>query len=182
MNPIETDRLTIRNFAKDDWEDLREMILQYQSSEYAAYDHQWPTSEDELRGVAEWFASGDSFLAVCLKPTGKFIGLVSLNAEEGRPEAAYNLGYIFNFDYHGRGYATEACKAIVNYAFAELAAEMVVTGTAAANQPSCRLLERVGLKRVGESTGSLRTSPDGEPVEFSGCNYALSREEWEKTR
>lgn len=181
MDPIETERLTIRNFRKDDWEDLREMILQYESSEYAVYDHQWPTSEDELKGIADWFSKGDRFLAVCLKRTGRFIGLVSLN-EDGCQEEVYGLGYILNFDYHGRGYATEACKAVVDYAFAGLGAERVVTGTAAANRPSCRLLERLGLKRMGESTGSFRRSPDGKPIEFTAFTYALSKDEWEKSR
>jgi len=42
MRTVETERLAIRNFTEDDWEDLREMILQYEASEYAVYGHQWP--------------------------------------------------------------------------------------------------------------------------------------------
>jgi RimJ/RimL family protein N-acetyltransferase len=166
VNPIETGRLTLRNFTKDDWPDLRKMVLQYAASPYAKYDHQWPTSEDELKGVAEWFASGDRYLAVCLKPDGTFIGFVCLNPEEGSPDTALNIGYIFNFDYHGRGYATEACQAALHRAFTELGAARVVTGTAKANEPSCRLLARLGLT----------------PMEGSEGMYALSREEWETRR
>jgi RimJ/RimL family protein N-acetyltransferase len=180
MDAIQTERLTIRNFVPEDWQDLRTMIVQYQASPYAAYDHQWPTSEDELRGVAKWFANGDSYFAVCLRPMGTFIGFVCLNAEAGEP--VHDLGYIFNSDHHGRGYATEACRAIVDHAFAVLGAERVVTGTAAANEPSCRLLERVGLKRVRESVGSLSESADGKPIEFVGCDWALSRDEWQQGR
>ena len=166
MNPIETERLTLRNFTKDDWSALRKMILQYVASPYAKYDHQWPTSEDELKGVTEWFASGDSYLAVCLKPEATFIGFVCLNPAEGWPETARDLGYIFDADYHGRGYATEACQAALARAFTELGAERVVTGTAKANEPSCRLLARLGLRPIPEPEGM----------------YALSREEWEARR
>lgn len=95
MTAMETDRLTIRNFRVNDCEALREMILQYQASEYAAYDHPWPTTPDEIRKVAEWFASGDNYLAVCLKDTGRFIGFVCLNPKEHSGESALNIGYIF---------------------------------------------------------------------------------------
>jgi ribosomal-protein-alanine N-acetyltransferase len=179
MTRIETERLTIRNFDAADWQALRQMILQYESSEYAVYDHQWPTSEDEMKGIAEMFSKGDSFLAVCLKGA-EFIGFVALNGTDSERE--FNLGYCFNFDYHGRGYATEACRAIIDHAFSELQADKVVTGTAAANEPSCRLLQRLGMRKTGESTGSFRTTQDGKPIEFLGYSFGISREEWMELR
>jgi RimJ/RimL family protein N-acetyltransferase len=178
MTTIETERLVIRNFKVSDCEALHEMIIQYESSEYAVYDHEWPTSPQELKGVTEWFASGDSFLAVCLKDTGRFIGFVSLNQEQIEVCREFNLGYIFNFDYHGKGYGTEACRAILAHAFDGLQADRVITGTAAANRPSWHLLEKLGLKRTVESTGSFRNTPDGKPIQFLGYNYAISRDEW----
>ncbi|MEW6749355.1 MAG: GNAT family N-acetyltransferase [Candidatus Latescibacterota bacterium] len=160
MVPLVTDRLRIRQFTAADGEALLEMIVQYQASEYAAYDHPWPTAPEEIRKVAEWFAAGDQYLAVCLRETGRFIGFVCLNPRQ--TARVYNLGYIFNFDHHGRGYATEACRAMLGRAFAELQAERIVTGTAAANVPSVHLLGRLGFTGIG----------NGE--------YALSREEWER--
>jgi len=163
MDPIQTERLTLRNFTKDDWSDLREMILQYAASPYAKYGHPWPTSEEELKGVTEWFASGHTYLAVCLRPEGTFIGFVSLNPRDDCPGATLNLGYIFNSDYHGKGYATEACQAALHRAFTELGADRILTGTARENEPSCRLLARLGLRPTVEPEGM----------------YTLSREEWE---
>lgn len=163
--PIQTERLTLRNFVPGDWPALHEMILQYSASEYAAYDHAWPTSEEEIQKVTEWFASGDSYMAVCLRDSGRFIGFVDLNPEDGRGETTFNLGYIFNFDYHGQGYATEACQAALARAFGALGAAWVVSGTHEANLPSRRLLARLGLQPVA-----------GRPGE-----YALSREDFEKT-
>ena len=179
MTTLETERLVIRNFCVSDGEALHEMIVQYESSGYAVYDQQWPTSPEEIKGVAEWFASGDSFLAVCLKDTGRFIGFVSLNREPREDCREFNIGYIFNFDYHGKGYATEACRAAIDHAFEHLQADRIITGTAAANRASCRLLERLGFKKTAESTGSFRKTPDGKPIEFLGYTYALSRDEWE---
>jgi RimJ/RimL family protein N-acetyltransferase len=82
MTLLDTDRLIIRNFRPDDWPALHRMIGQYQASEYAAFDRPWPTSEEEIRNITAWFASGDDFLAVCLKEAGQFVGFVSLNPEQ----------------------------------------------------------------------------------------------------
>jgi ribosomal-protein-alanine N-acetyltransferase len=183
----QTERLVIRNFRAGDWEALHAMILQYEASGLAVYDQPWPTAPEEIRKVAEWFASGDSFLAVCLggkiQDARPFIGFVALN-EEGQTDGGrvFNLGYVFNFDYHGQGYATEACRALLDYAFAQLGAAKIVTGTAAANTASCRLLERLGFTKTGESTGSFGKAPDGQPIEFLGYSYALSREDWATAR
>ena len=175
MTPLVTERLEVRNFRVDDAPALREMVLQYQASAYAVYDHKWPTSADEIRAVAEWFAEGDRFLAVCLRDTGRFIGFVSLGATEGTHDTAYSLGYCFDFDYHGRGYATEACQVALDHAFDALGADKVTTGTAAANQPSCRLLARLGFRRVGEQTTSFWTNADGAPIEFLAYSFVLDR-------
>jgi RimJ/RimL family protein N-acetyltransferase len=178
MIAIETARLTIRNFTRDDWQDLLEIAVGYQASEMAQYDHKWPTSEDEIRGVAAWFATDDRFLAVCLKSTGKVIGFVSLPPEEGADSLAFGFGYVFHFDYHGQGYATESCRAAIDYAFGELGADRIHTGTAAANEPSCRLLARLGMQETGRSTGHLQETPDGQPIEFPVVSFALTREQW----
>jgi RimJ/RimL family protein N-acetyltransferase len=162
VQAIETERLIIRNFTTDDGPALCKMIVQYQQSPFAKYDHPWPTDPEEIRGVAKWFADGDHYLAVSLKASGIFIGFVCLNPEEHDGEPALNIGYIFDADYYGRGYATEACRAALARAFNVLGAARVVTGTAKENLPSVRLLSRLGLKEVEEDPG-----------------YAITREEWQ---
>jgi ribosomal-protein-alanine N-acetyltransferase len=162
VQAIETERLIIRNFTTDDGSALYKMIVQYQQSPYAKYDHPWPADPEEIRGVAKWFADGDHYLAVCLKPSGVFIGFVCLNPEEHDGEPALNIGYIFDADYYRQGYATEAGRAALARAFNDLGVSRVVTGTARQNLPSVRLLARLGLKETDEGPG---------------C-YAITREEW----
>lgn len=177
---IETERLTIRNFTVDDWKDLQEMIIQKESSEYAIYDHEWPTTEKEIKSITKWFASGNRFLAVCLKKTGKLIGFISLGNPNGEGNREFDLGFCFNFNYHGKGYATEGCKAVVRYAFSELKAENVTCSTAAANSPSCNLLNRLGMRKTGEGIASFRKTLEGKPIEFTGWTFTISRDEWLK--
>lgn len=181
MIPLTTERLEIRNFDANDWESLHALIVQYEASEFAIYDHQWPTTSEEIKKIIVWFANGDDFLVVWLKETGQFIGFVALNLEQSEGHSEFNLGYIFDADFHGRGYATEACRAVLHRAFGSLSAERVFSGTAAVNQASCRLLERLGFNKISQSRGSFCTGPDGQPLEFLGYQYALTRDEWEQT-
>ena len=178
MIRLETLRLTIRNFEVDDWRALQEMTLQCESSEVAAYDYAWPTSAEEIRGIAKGFSGGDCCLAVCLKPTGRFIGSIALTPTEKEGRVEFDLGYRFNLDYHGKGYATEGCQAVIDRAFRQLAADRVTSGTAAANHPSCRLLQRLGMTKTGEGIACFRKTSEGKPIEFVDFSFAITREEW----
>ena len=178
MLTVETSRLIIRNFRPSDATDLRRMILQYSSSPYGKYDHKWPTSEKEVQGIADWFAAGDQYLAVTLKENRRFIGFISLSTSGDPERSEYSLGYIFDESYRGTGYATEGCMALIGHAFEELKAHQVVTGTAAVNKPSRRLLARLGFRKVSEGHAHLQDAPDGTSIDFLGFNYELTREEW----
>jgi len=184
MIAIETQLLLLRNFRAEDADSLQKIIIQKETAEYAAYDYEWPTSLEKIKEDTAWFANQDSFMAVCLKETGKLIGMISLDPPEGfwYDNWHFNLGFDFDFDYHGQGYATEGCKALVNYAFYKIKAECITSETAACNRPAWRLLERIGFKKIGQRTFSYRNTPDGKPIEFTGWEYALSREDWSKNQ
>ena len=183
MKPIETQRLTLRNFNAEDGPALLKMIEQYKASPYAQYDHQWPTDPEKIKGAAKWFAEGDAYLAVCLKETRVFIGFVCLNpAKREQPGGMkeYDFGYIFDFDFHGKGYATEACNAVLSYALESLNADRIATGTAEENLPSCRLLEKIGLNVVSRGTASFQTDETGKAIEFPVLSFAITKDQWKQ--
>ena len=95
------------------------------------------------------------------------IGLLVIAAKKEQPSDFY-LGYNFNFNFHGKGYATESCKTMLNYAFNTLNAENILAGTAKNNTPSCKLLERLGMQIIGENKKSFRSTKEGVPIEFEG--------------
>jgi ribosomal-protein-alanine N-acetyltransferase len=161
MKPLSTERLVVRNFKTDDWQDLQQAIINYQASESAKYEDPWPTSEEKIKGIVSWFAQGDEFLAVELKLEGRVIGFVAINRRTDKSEPVHNLGYVFNPEYSGKGYATESCKICMKYVFDELNAVSIVTGTHPDNEPSVRLLKRLKLREIG----------NGE--------WTITREEWE---
>lgn len=162
MIKLETNRLVIRNFNPDDWQELQDVVVQYQATECAKLEDPWPTSTEEVKGMTKFFASGDSFLAVSLKDTGKLIGLITIGQRQEQKEPVHNLGYVFHPGYSGRGYATEGCQAVMAYLFEQLGITAILTGTRPENTPSVRLLARLGLQPIG----------NGE--------YRISKEEWLK--
>jgi [ribosomal protein S5]-alanine N-acetyltransferase len=155
MITLDTDRLVIRNFSPDDWRDLQELAIAYRASPLAQYEDPWPTEEEQVKGMAGWFASGDAFLAVTLKATGKLIGMIHIGQREGTEGRVHNLGYVFHPGYSGQGYATEGCRAAMGYVFGPLAADGILTGTHPDNTPSVKLLKRLGLTPLERGEWSL---------------------------
>lgn len=78
------------------------------------------------------------------KETQEFIGLMTLDLHhEGVDQ---ELSYQFLPEWWGQGYATEAAAVIIDYALKELQLPALVAETQSANTPSCRLLEKLGMK------------------------------------
>ena len=51
MISLETDRLTIRNFAPDDWRALQEVVVAYQASDLARFEDPWPTADEKVKEI-----------------------------------------------------------------------------------------------------------------------------------
>jgi [ribosomal protein S5]-alanine N-acetyltransferase len=69
---------------------------------------------------------------------------------------ACTLGYWMGQRHAGKGHMTEAVRGALEFAFSELALHRVEAACLPNNEPSRRLLERVGFTREGEARGYLR--------------------------
>jgi ribosomal-protein-alanine N-acetyltransferase len=69
---------------------------------------------------------------------------------------ACTLGYWMAQRHAGKGHMTEAVRGALNFAFSDLALHRVEAACLPHNEPSRRLLERVGFRREGEARGYLR--------------------------
>ena len=59
------------------------------------------------------------------------------------------LGYWLGFDYWGKGYATEACHALLGYASAETRFGQISANVYEGNSTSSNVLQKVGFKQIG---------------------------------
>ncbi|MEA5118204.1 MAG: GNAT family N-acetyltransferase [Propionicimonas sp.] len=89
------------------------------------------------------------------------------------------LGWTFDPAYGGRGLATEAVEALLAVCFDALGLRRVEAGAFAANEPSWRLMERVGMRR---ESFTVKESLHRELGWSDGVLYALLAEEWQARR
>ncbi len=94
--------------------------------------------------------------------------------EAGRAVQA-ELGWSLDPAYGGRGYATEAVRLTIDLCFGRLDLRRVHAGCFADNEPSWRLMERIGMRREEHSRG---TALHRSGRWLDGMNYALLASEW----
>lgn len=85
------------------------------------------------------------------------------------------LGWVLDPAYTGKGYATEAIRAVMDFCFGPLGLRRVHAGCFADNEPSWRLMERLGMRRE-EFSRKTALHRSGEWLD--GMNYGVLAEEW----
>ena len=172
-----TERLIIRNFKAEDWEDLYEYLS---SEEVLRFEPASASSEEDCRKLALERARGNIFLAVCLKETLKMIGHIYFGRVEPFEYKTWEIGYIFNPLYYGMGYATEASRRILKYGFEQLNAHRIIGMCDPENYASWKLLERLCMRREGyfKKPAFFRKDISGKPIWHDAYHYAILSEEW----
>jgi RimJ/RimL family protein N-acetyltransferase len=123
----------------------------------------------ERRGFGAW--------AVEVVGGAEFIGFVGLSVP--KLEASFmpcvEIMWRLDFEHWGHGYATEAARAALGFGFIELALPQLVSFTAAANQRSQRVMQRLGMIRAAEEDFDHPRLPVGHSLRRHVL-YRLSRE------
>jgi RimJ/RimL family protein N-acetyltransferase len=149
--PIQTARLQLRPFQDSDLADL----YAYQSRPEVTRFLYWnartleETQKDLQRKQADTSLMGEGSylsLAVVLPASAKVIGQVSLVWRSQQHQQG-EIGFVFNPDYGGQGYATEAAQAVLALGFGELQLHRIYGRCDARNVASYKLMERLGMRR-----------------------------------
>ena len=140
MIVAETERLILRLYKKEDLQDLFEYLSDKDVVEYEPYK---TMAFDEAKENLEWRIGTDEMIAVELKSSHKMIGNVYLGK---RDFEALEIGYVFNLNYWGNGYATESCKALIQRAFSN-GIHRIYAECDPLNENSWKLLEALGFRR-----------------------------------
>lgn len=169
---ITTERTIVRKFLEKDYEDL----YAYLSLESIyRYEPGSPIDLDTAKRMAGERAKGDDFYAVELRAEKKVIGHLSFQHIEPKEWMTWEVGYIFHPTYQGKGYATEAARALIAYAFEDLQAHRVIAQCNPENTASGRLLERIGMRREGllRQNVFFRKDEAGQPLWCDTYTYAV---------
>ncbi|TIC81297.1 GNAT family N-acetyltransferase [Nocardioides sp. GY 10113] len=89
------------------------------------------------------------------------------------------LGWVLDPSHAGRGYATEAVRELLRYCFEELGVRRVVAQCFLDNEPSWRLMERVGMRREAHT---VRADLHRSGRWLDSLSYAVLADEWAAAR
>lgn len=177
--PRRTDRLLLRPVTKDDFEAVWLIRRQEPVS-------RWMTSlSDDRDRFFELMADADRMAkTLVIERDGRVIGDLMLAPEHAWAQAEVadqaegvqaEIGWCLDPAAGGQGYATEAVRELIRIAFEELGLRRLVANAFAANEPSWRLMERVGMRR---ELYAVRESLHRSGEWMDGISYALLADEW----
>ena len=174
---ITTSRLVLREFVSDDWPD----VLAYQGDPRYLRFYPWTDrTEAEARDFVQMFLDQQADhprrkfqLAITLPDSGRLIGSCGIRRKPDNNREA-DIGYELAPEHWGRGYATEAAMAMVDFGFRELELHRISSWCIADNAPSARVLERVGLRLEGR----LRENDYFKGRWWDTLLYGLLEDEW----
>jgi len=161
-----TDRLLLRQWREEDRRPFAELNADPEVMRYFPA----PLTRAESDGFVDWASAhvaehGWGLWALEERASGAFLGFTGL--AEARFEAAFTpaveIGWRLRRDAWGRGYASEAARAVLADAFDGLALEEVVSFTAVANERSRAVMVRLGMTRDPADDFDHPEVPEGHP-------------------
>ena len=149
---IETPRLILREFTPEDFADVHAYASRTDTVRYTDWG---PNTQAQTREFLDrkivrrneqprmtWDLAAQS------RAAGRVIGTVSITiTRESHREA--EVGYVFHPDHWGRGYATEATRALLAFGFGELKLHRIYATCDPKNRASARVLEKAGMRYEG---------------------------------
>lgn len=182
VEPIETERLILRQWKDSDFLPFFRInsdpdvmayfpaLLSHEESDEMGYEIQ---NRININGWGFW--------AVEEKKTENFIGFVGLN--QPKTELPFNpcieIGWRLAKDFWGYGYATEAGKSALNFAFKTLKINEVVSFTPAINTQSKAVMQRIGMKNSHRNFNHPKVPAHSQLYEH--VLYKIKREEWQSS-
>lgn len=151
---IETDRLILRELQKDDLQAWFEMDSNCEVHKYLGNKpvKKMEQIENVFQSIQQQYAeNGIGRWATIEKLSGNFIGwsgLKFIKEEENNHINYCEVGYRLSPMYWGQGYATESCKAALDFGFNTLNLPEIIGTVNEENNVSKKVLEKCGLKFV----------------------------------
>ncbi|GGR62421.1 RimJ/RimL family protein N-acetyltransferase [Nocardioides luteus] len=181
--PLHTERLTIRRMVAADIEPTWAFRGLPEVAEWVT------TAFTDLESYRRVFEHPDVIgPALVIEHHGVIIGDLMLritdpwSQTEVREQAIGSqaeLGWTIDPAHQGKGYATEAVRAVLDVCFGPLGLRRVVAECFADNEPSWRLMERLGMRRESHTRKDSLHRTRGW---LDGMSYAILAEEWPVTR
>jgi RimJ/RimL family protein N-acetyltransferase len=181
---LRTDRLVLRQWRDEDLEPFAALNADPETMRYFPA----PPSREQSDALAEHARrqieeEGWGLWAVEVDGGARFIGFVGLARPsfEEHFTPAVEVGWRLAREHWGQGYATEAGRAAVAFGLGELGLEEIVSFTSVLNEPSWRVMERLGMSHDPVDDFDHPRVPVGHPLRRHVL-YRLARADWAVSR
>jgi RimJ/RimL family protein N-acetyltransferase len=166
---LETERLTLRAPRLRDAKAIARLAGDRRVAENTArVPHPYRIDDAEQFIAAVNRADGEATFVIALN--GEVIGACGVEARDGGAEIGYWLGV----PSWGRGYATEAVRAVIDHAFGDLGHAALAAGARISNPASRRVLEKCGFQWTGVGLYRIRAINSSAPLD----RFRLDRGLW----
>ena len=167
MKTLETNRLILREWKESDVTDLFEFGNNIDVENAGCKAHE--SMEENLELIRIWIKH-QGMWAVTLKDNRKVIGWILLD-DTNRYDHYKELEYVISVSYQNKGYATEAVKCVLEYAFTQLDLLVVAVCHYPFNIKSKRVIENCGFTYEGTLRKYSKNLTDS-------VRYSMTKEEW----
>lgn len=184
MIRMETERLIIRDHIYEDLEGLHQLLSSEENTFFIADLRTYSMDESrenlfEAMKHAKLDHRTKVFLAIEEKGTGNYVGDIGYTISEQANEGAIaEMGYFILKDFWGKGYVTEAGKAVIDFAFTKGGIIKMETGCNKANVASENIMIKLGM--VKEAHLVMHSVIDG--ILYDRVCYRLLKSEWEQLK
>lgn len=149
---LQTERLFLRELNQEDFGALSK-ILQDEETMYA-YNGAFNDEETKAwldKQLDRYHTYGFGLWAVVLKETNEMIGQCGITMQPWKDSEVFEVGYLFQRSCWHKGFATEAAKACMEYAFTKLNAHQVCSIIRDTNTASQNVALRNGMTKSGDT-------------------------------
>ncbi|WP_149453273.1 GNAT family N-acetyltransferase [Pasteuria penetrans] len=177
---IETERLILRDWEYEDLEPLWKMNQDPRVREFSPVGYTGWETEDMVRWFCQhWWEYGFTSFACESKENATFIGHVGLVvcSFEAHFTPNVEIGWRLDARYWGRGYATEAARAVLAKSFTDYGLNEVVSLTVPNNMRSRRVMEKINLLHDEDGDFQHPYLPQNHPLSWHVL-YRLSKGEY----
>jgi len=184
MAELRTERLVLRQWRDEDLEPFADLNADPETMRYFPAPIARAESDAFVgRARSQIEAEGWGLWAVEVAGGPSFVGFVGLARPSFEADftPAVEVGWRLGREHWGRGYATEAGRAALTYGFEELGLDEIVSFTSGLNEPSWRVMQRLGMSRDEPGDFDHPRVPAGHPLR-PHVLYRLSRDDWAVSR
>jgi len=171
---LTTERLTLRPCVPADAEAIQALVSDVEIARNTLnIPHPYPAgaASEWITRHTEKFEKNEEIVFAIVTRGGELVGIIGLVPKQ---HDVAEIGYWIGVPYWSRGYASEAARAVIGYAFGELSFNRIEAAHFSRNPASGRVMQKIGMKHEGTLRQAVKKWSEYVDTEL----YSVLRSEW----